>query len=130
MRDALLFARARNRFADLLGLRTLAAFARLVAADRGRRCDRRAGRVVHDLRVDLLVAAEHGEARTLGRTFDLLTDPQLAPRTSFEFRSGHLAIPRSYALLRALLRAALAAAGLACLLAHLLARVTHALALV
>ena len=43
-----------------------------------------AGRVVDDLRVDLLVAAEHGQARALGRAGDLLADAQLAPRASFE----------------------------------------------
>ena len=98
--------------------------------------ERLARRVVDDLRVDVLRAAEHAEARALGRAGDLLADAELAALPADDLHAhGRSSLSREEAALGAarcepckLLLAALA--RLARLLAHALAAVAHALAAV
>src|ERR1700733_15403382 len=80
--DALADEKLRDGFPDLLGgvaLGVVADGAADFLGERRRVGDRRPGDVVDHLRVDVLRAAKHGEARLLGRAADLPADAELTP---------------------------------------------------
>src|SRR5712664_3431480 len=108
--------------------------------ERGDGHDRAAAEIVHQLRVDVIEAPVHGEARPLGRPHHLLPDSHVPPGAALEprCRSGFHGLsyprrswsaPRRAARGRSLGRG-LAAGGLARLAAHVLTGVTDSLALV
>jgi hypothetical protein len=67
-------------------------YAQIIAPERRGLRHGLAALVVDDLRVDLLVAAEHGQTRALGGAFHFLADAHLTPCTSFDFCPRHVAI--------------------------------------
>src|SRR5690606_23643770 len=90
LRDALRLELSGDRLADeLRGLALVRVVRlRLDVLRQGRDVSERLARdVVDDLRVDVLEAAEDGEAGTLGRPADLAADAELASLATFDLET-------------------------------------------